>query len=391
MSRDQRSIITPEHFVVAPELIGVPLANPARRAWAMAIDLLFIALLVKAGGVFLGLAAGFVLFRASAPDPRSGVAKRSVRTALRVIGSIILFIVIKDIFGSVRDRMKGRDREEKPAAEAANNADIGALNLNFAPSDVPALAGAAVTLTTGDDSAAIEDASFQLLSKARKAGASLGDIRDARSGLIDMMGENDDSSKVHAIDAAILKVTGKSAAPPSTDTVLQRFALAMEGGDPEVIAVYRDSVKRIVAGPEIDRLEARADRLDRRADSLDKEVDKARKAHGIRQFIAGAADDLGVGFGWSAVYFTAFLALWRGQTPGKKVAGVRVLRLDGKPMGWWMSFERFGGYAASLSVGLLGFLQILWDRNRQGLHDKACETVVVFANAQPRSSRPPGR
>ena len=40
------------------------------------------------------------------------------------------------------------------------------------------------------------------------------------------------------------------------------------------------------------------------------------------------------------------------------------------------SFERFGGYAASLSTGLLGFLQILWDRNRQGLHDKAAGSLV---------------
>jgi uncharacterized RDD family membrane protein YckC len=62
--------------------------------------------------------------------------------------------------------------------------------------------------------------------------------------------------------------------------------------------------------------------------------------------------------------------------------GIRVIRLDGKPLGWWISFERFGGYAASFSVGLLGFLQILWDRNRQGLHDKACETVVVYERAQ---------
>ena len=36
----------------------------------------------------------------------------------------------------------------------------------------------------------------------------------------------------------------------------------------------------------------------------------------------------------------------------------------------------------ALSVGLLGFVQILWDRNRQGLHDKACETVVVMDSAQ---------
>ena len=53
------------------------------------------------------------------------------------------------------------------------------------------------------------------------------------------------------------------------------------------------------------------------------------------------------------------------------------MRLDARPIGWWTAFERFGGYFASLTLGLLGFLQILWDRNRQGLHDKTVETVVI--------------
>ena len=88
-------------------------------------------------------------------------------------------------------------------------------------------------------------------------------------------------------------------------------------------------------------------------------------------------DDLGIGFGWSGLYFTAFVALWNGQTPAKRLLGVRVVRLDGKPMTWWSSFERFGGYAAGLVTGLMGFAQVYWDRNRQMIHDKIVETVVV--------------
>jgi len=34
-------------------------------------------------------------------------------------------------------------------------------------------------------------------------------------------------------------------------------------------------------------------------------------------------------------------------------------------------------YAASVVTGLTGFLQIFWDSNRQGLHDKVASTVVV--------------
>jgi uncharacterized RDD family membrane protein YckC len=108
------------------------------------------------------------------------------------------------------------------------------------------------------------------------------------------------------------------------------------------------------------------------------------------RFIRGIADDLGLGFGWGALYFTSFLALWGGQTPGKRLLGLRVIRLDGKPIGWWLAFERFGGYAASLSTGTLGFLQILWDRNRQGLHDKAAETVVILeSRSRAAAAAPP--
>jgi uncharacterized RDD family membrane protein YckC len=77
------------------------------------------------------------------------------------------------------------------------------------------------------------------------------------------------------------------------------------------------------------------------------------------------------------LYFTATVALWQGRTPGKRLLHIRVVRLNGKPIGWWAAFERFGGYAAGVATGLLGFAQIFWDKNRQAIHDKIAETAVV--------------
>ena len=54
-----------------------------------------------------------------------------------------------------------------------------------------------------------------------------------------------------------------------------------------------------------------------------------------------------------------------------------MIRLDGQPIGWFHAFERAGGYAAGVATGLLGFAQILWDPNRQGIHDKIVATVVI--------------
>lgn len=98
---------------------------------------------------------------------------------------------------------------------------------------------------------------------------------------------------------------------------------------------------------------------------------------GVLSFLLTLWDDLGFGLGWAGLYFTIFLARWKGQTPGKRLLKLRVVRLTGEPLGWWPAFERFGGYAASLATGMLGFIQIIWDANRQGIHDKVVGTVVI--------------
>lgn len=78
-------------------------------------------------------------------------------------------------------------------------------------------------------------------------------------------------------------------------------------------------------------------------------------------------------------YPVAFEVLARGQTPGKKLLGLRVLRADGAPVGWSRSTVRsllaFAdflpfGYAAGLIAMLLG-------RRCQRLGDLAAGTVVV--------------
>ncbi len=87
--------------------------------------------------------------------------------------------------------------------------------------------------------------------------------------------------------------------------------------------------------------------------------------------------DLGSGFGWAALYFSAFTAWFGGQTVGKLLFRMRVVKIDGNMMSFWESLGRYGGYSAGLATGLLGFLQVIWDPNRQAIHDKISETVVI--------------
>ena len=94
----------------------------------------------------------------------------------------------------------------------------------------------------------------------------------------------------------------------------------------------------------------------------------------LAQAVAG---DLGLTVGWTGLYFTLVPAYWHGRTVGKFLLRLRIVRLDHTPLRVWTAFERFAGYAAGLATGLLGFLQIFWDANRQGVQDKIVGTVVV--------------
>lgn len=86
---------------------------------------------------------------------------------------------------------------------------------------------------------------------------------------------------------------------------------------------------------------------------------------------------VGLNLVWAFVYFVAFPLIWPGQTPGKKLMGLRIVELTGKPLKPMLCVRRYGGYAAGATTGGMGFLQILWDANRQGLHDKAAHTAVI--------------
>jgi uncharacterized RDD family membrane protein YckC len=333
-SPDPRATITPESFSVAPELLGLPLASPGRRLWAMLLDLVPIAVLASAGPVvFMAFFTAIVIWRFLAARRRQSGIQTAGRRAARVAFAILAFVLVLRIGGRVFDRDQTNTDEAAPGAVVS-------------PEDIARL----VERTAGAEAAA--------------------DVREAFGATRDSAAQAEQAFTVAQRDSVVLA-----------------HAAAIRRGDSVAIGETRDAATAAIAGDRIRELEEDRDRarvvnrqMADRIDTLEDELEEAREPPGLRSVLLGFADDLGIGFGWSALYFTLFLAVGRGQTPGKRIAGVRVLRLDGKPMSWWYSFERFGGYFASLTTGLLGFAQILWDRNRQGLHDKIVETVVVRDN-----------
>ncbi len=78
------------------------------------------------------------------------------------------------------------------------------------------------------------------------------------------------------------------------------------------------------------------------------------------------------------VYHIAFWT-WRGQTPGKMLLGIRIVRVDGKRIGLGRAIIRYIVYPLSAILLLIGYLMIIWDSKKQSLHDKAAGTCVVKA------------
>lgn len=69
-----------------------------------------------------------------------------------------------------------------------------------------------------------------------------------------------------------------------------------------------------------------------------------------------------------------------GHTLGQKWLHIRPVRLDGRPLGWGLALGRTAlmFLASCLGwIGLLDYLWCCWDDNRQCLHDKVVDALVV--------------
>lgn len=78
-----------------------------------------------------------------------------------------------------------------------------------------------------------------------------------------------------------------------------------------------------------------------------------------------------------SVYSVYFVVKYR-TTPGKKLFGLRIVSTNGKKIDWISAFLRevLGKTVSGIILGI-GYLMILVDKDRQGLHDKLASTKVI--------------
>ena len=359
----------PEHFTLSPEVARLPLAHRRQRLGAILVDLALVAVLTRAFsslGLLAGAFAGTLLYWAAGrPFAPAWMRQKTARIAL-AFALCLSFIAVGRLLA--RDKSDAEEARGDRAADAITRAALksggarGSQPINFQSLGLGG--GELIELATTND---VEKARG-LAQKLEASVKAQPDAAGTAQGLLTLVNE-EDLPLSEAARTELLRVLLPLAQVPAPGAEATVTAPAAEV-DPraaEIAALQSRNAS----------LRAQVEHLDERLDSLEDALEEARKERGIMDFVKASVHDLGFGIGWSYVYFIGFLVLWKGHTPGKRLFGIRVLRIDGKPLTLWRSFERFHGYAASLLTGLLGFLQVLWDPNRQCLHDKVAETVVV--------------
>lgn len=95
--------------------------------------------------------------------------------------------------------------------------------------------------------------------------------------------------------------------------------------------------------------------------------------------IGAACGVLRAGGGTPLVFAAYCVVLWalKGTTIGGIVCGLKVVRLDDRPVDWPVALVRALGGFLSLAVAGLGFIWVAFDDQKQSWHDKIAGTTVV--------------
>ena len=93
-------------------------------------------------------------------------------------------------------------------------------------------------------------------------------------------------------------------------------------------------------------------------------------------FMAARVPGAGLSFLIGLLYTWFFLTRNNGQTPGKALLKIRVMKVDGSTISDTDAVVRY--LVSFLNYFfLIGWLWVLFDANQQGWHDKAANTYVV--------------
>jgi hypothetical protein len=341
LSREEtRQIVTPYAFFVADDLLGTPLARPFRRGVALLIDLFLITLLTQVSSLVLAGVAACTFFRAG---NRLKTKKRfnASRILLRLLVALLLFVVAIGIV----DEINNDNNSDYDSSDESINSENSVDGITL------------VALT----------AKYLLDTKSMKQQIAQGMCEPAYD-CLNTLGEE-----------LVKSVVEVGLDQDAIDGVLEGYLGSVsESLNTEQQAELSKQLQQFVESTHTSNEQIPKEQTSIKPDDNDsKDNNQNSESNGFINWFDDLVEELGLGFGWAAFYFSIFTAWWKGQTPGKKLMGMKVIKLDNTPLNLWESFGRYGGYAAGFATGLTGFLQVFWDPNRQAIQDKISETLVI--------------
>ncbi|CAD6364072.1 RDD family protein [Shewanella putrefaciens] len=348
LGEDPKTMVTPRAFTIAQTVLYTPLATPLKRALAIMIDGLLITVLAEQmDWMFILLVIGIIWI-----EKRSRKFGRLLKWGLyAALLAFMLLTAVGNLFNL--NTSVGKHDEQTESQLAVGEQVIRSL---------PALIS--LNLCTSYDCGKTQ---IQALRTTTERVARSNGMKDIE--LREMVLQTIADSSLPTEDRAKLRegVLNGTLWP----VITLHTDLATTGSPLEPIS--NQSLSSAQSPHRTADIELAASQSSRTTSSDEDEATR----HSIIAWIKGFMSDMGLGFGWAAFYFTVFTARFDGQTLGKKILGIRVIQLDGANISLWAAFGRYGGYAAGFTTGLLGFMQIFWDPNRQGIQDKISSTVVI--------------
>jgi hypothetical protein len=382
---DPRSIVTPYAFSVHPDLLGKPLATPWQRLAAILIDLVVIFILSQVGAFPLAVASILLLFWLAFRKPGRDPFGKLFRIAVGCLGLLVLVVTIivvllvrysDDLERFVEEVESANQEQVTPGAGSTDRGpgEAGLLDVFQAIQGVAGFGEA----QSAEDAQGIAN---QVAQNAYELGLPRNEIRALLEGLIPEDKEWAQEAEGiidRAMGSLVQPVFGEAetvgaeteAGPVAADEPTPVGEVELEPLSQEAL----DSISNLTRS--IQLLEEDREDLETSLSRTQEELEAAQES-GVFAWFWNLIDELGLGFGWAALYLTITHAWWKGTSVGKKLLRIRVVMIDLRPLNWWLSFERAGGYAAGFATGFLGFAQIFWDPNRQAIHDKVSETIVI--------------
>jgi uncharacterized RDD family membrane protein YckC len=371
---ETREILTPFAFKIDQSLFGVPLAVPWRRGVALLIDLLLVAILSGAPGELLAVLVAITLFKVASNKYRAKFGRKSGfrQTLLRFVAVFIVFVVLVEALPKMFSQINEFNSNVEQAAgnrtgvsDIKSKQNIAEDDTGFAKAALTVATSIAVTKSECDNYSCWLELTTDLLAAYAEQSPSEIQLENFMSNLIENVTEKE------VLNDQQLEQLSSQLKQSYLLTQQKNKDSDFESTTPAAITDNNHKNESDTSN----KVESNV----KEENSAEANSSNATVYKGFA-WLQGLIEDLGIGFGWAAFYFTMFTALWHGQTPGKKFFRIRVIQLDGTPLSVWDSFGRYGGYGAGIATGLLGFAQIYWDPNRQAIHDKISATIVINDN-----------